>query len=95
MRIHTGTQFPAAYRNPFFAAEHVSWNRARRIGYRVTRLTLDELGHAIAYEPFVEDWLRGERAWGRPADLLVAPVGSMRVSDDEAGAFNRIRCCGQ
>ena len=45
---------------------------------------------AIGYEPFAEGWLQGERAWGRPADVLVAPDGSLLVSDDEAGAIYRI-----
>jgi glucose/arabinose dehydrogenase len=44
----------------------------------------------VQYEPFAEGWLQGERAWGRPADVLVAADGSLLVSDDEAGAIYRI-----
>ena len=33
-------------------------------------------------------------AWGRPADVLVAPDGSLLVSDDPAGAIYRIRYRG-
>ncbi len=36
----------------------------------------------------------GESAWGRPADVLVAPDGSLLVSDDTAGAIYRIRYKG-
>ncbi len=90
MRFYTGTQFPAAYRNQVFIAEHGSWNRSRKIGYRVTLVTL-EGDKAVRYEPFVEGWLQGDRAWGRPADVLVAPDGSLLVSDDYAGAIYRIR----
>jgi len=90
MRFYTGTQFPAAYRNQVFIAEHGSWNRSRKIGYRVTLVTL-EGDKAVRYEPFVEGWLQGDRAWGRPADVLVAPDGSLLVSDDSAGAIYRIR----
>ena len=90
MRFYTGTLFPAAYRNRIFIAEHGSWNRSRKIGYRVTMVTLDG-GRAIRYEPFAEGWLQGESAWGRPADVLVAPDGSLFVSDDTAGAIYRIR----
>jgi len=90
MRFYTGNQFPAAYRNRIFIAEHGSWNRSRKIGYRVTMVTLDG-DRAIGYQPFAEGWLQGERVWGRPADVLVAPDGSLLVSDDYAGAIYRIR----
>jgi len=91
MRFYTGSQFPAAYRNQIFIAEHGSWNRSHKIGYRVTLLTLGADGRATSYTPFAEGWLQGETAWGRPADVLVAPDGSLLVSDDSAGAIYRIR----
>jgi glucose/arabinose dehydrogenase len=94
MRFYTGSQFPAAYRNRIFIAEHGSWNRSRKIGYRVTMVTL-EAGRAVRYEPFAEGWLQAESAWGRPADVLVAPDGSLLVSDDAAGAIYRISYRGQ
>jgi glucose/arabinose dehydrogenase len=90
MRFYTGTQFPAAYRNQIFIAEHGSWNRSQKIGYRVTLVKLDAGGKAISYEPFAQGWLQGQQAWGRPADVLVAPDGSLLVSDDSAGAIYRI-----
>ncbi len=94
MRFYTGTQFPAAYRNQVFIAEHGSWNRSRKIGYRVTLVRLDADGKALSYEPFAEGWLDGPERWGRPADVLVAPDGSLLVSDDYAGAIYRIRFRG-
>ena len=95
MRFYTGTQFPAEYRNQVFIAEHGSWNRSRRIGYRVTLVRLDDQGRAVKYESFAEGWLQGESAWGRPADVVVAPDGSLLVSDDAAGAIYRIRYAGR
>ncbi len=89
MRFYTGRQFPAAYRNRIFIAEHGSWNRSSRIGYRVSMVTIDN-GRAVAYEPFAQGWLQRESVWGRPADVLVAPDGSLLVSDDRAGAIYRI-----
>jgi glucose/arabinose dehydrogenase len=89
MRFYTGTQFPAAYRDQIFIAEHGSWNRSRKIGYRITLVRLEN-GRAIAYEPFATGWLQGETAWGRPADVLVMPDGALLVSDDYAGAIYRI-----
>ena len=93
MRFYTGSQFPAAYRDRIFIAEHGSWNRSKKIGYRVTMVTL-EGNKAVRYETFAEGWLQSETAWGRPADVLVAPDGSLLVSDDTAGAIYRIRYKG-
>ena len=90
MRFYTGAQFPAAYRGQVFIAEHGSWNRSRKIGYRVALVRIDAGGRALAYEPFAEGWLEGERAWGRPADVSVGPDGSLYVSDDSSGAVYRI-----
>jgi len=89
MRFYTGTMFPAQYRNQILIAEHGSWNRSRKIGYRVMLVRL-EGNKAVSYEPFAEGWLQGESAWGRPADVLVLPDGSLLVSDDGAGAIYRI-----
>ncbi|MBS1192010.1 MAG: putative L-sorbosone dehydrogenase [Rhodocyclaceae bacterium] len=90
MRFYTGRQFPEAYRNQVFIAEHGSWNRSRKVGYRVSLVRLQG-NRAVAYEPFATGWLQGEKAWGRPADVLVLPDGSLLVSDDHAGAIYRIR----
>ena len=94
MRFYTGTQFPAAYRNQIFIAEHGSWNRSQKIGYRVTMVQLDNAGKAVKYAPFAEGWLQGGRVWGRPADVSVAPDGSLFVSDELAGVVYRIRYRG-
>ena len=90
LRFYTGDMFPAEYRNQIFIAEHGSWNRSRKIGYRVSLVRLDGSGNAVAYEPFAEGWLQGEEEWGRPVDVLVMPDGALLVSDDEAGAIYRI-----
>jgi glucose/arabinose dehydrogenase len=89
MRFYTGTQFPAEYRNNIFVAEHGSWNRSRKTGYRVARLVV-EGGRVVKHEVFAEGWLQGESAWGRPVDVEVMRDGSLLVSDDYAGAIYRI-----
>ncbi|MBI3524053.1 MAG: sorbosone dehydrogenase family protein [Betaproteobacteria bacterium] len=89
MRFYTGSMFPAEYRQQIFIAEHGSWNRSKKIGYRVSLVKLPD-GKAVAYQPFATGWLQGETAWGRPADVLVLPDGSLLVSDDHAGAIYRI-----
>jgi glucose/arabinose dehydrogenase len=89
MRFYTGSMFPPEYRNQIFIAEHGSWNRSTPIGYRVMVARL-EGNKAVKYEPFAEGWLQGSRAWGRPADVLVMPDGSLLVSDDQADTIYRI-----
>lgn len=89
MRFYTGTMFPEEYRNQIFIAEHGSWNRDQKIGYRVMLVRLNG-SDPVSYEPFIEGWLQGEDNWGRPADVLVMPDGSMLVSDDQAGLIYRV-----
>ena len=89
MRFYTGGMFPEKYRKGIFIAEHGSWNRSRKIGYRVLFVPLVN-GRAGKFEVFAEGWLQRESAWGRPVDVLVAPDGALLVSDDEAGAIYRI-----
>lgn len=92
MRFYTGTQFPAAYRDSIFIAQHGSWNRSRKSGYQVLQVTLDENGKAVSARPFATGWLdeKTQEVWGRPADVSVAPDGALLVSDDMAGAIYRI-----
>ncbi len=91
MRFYTGSMFPAAYRNRVFIAEHGSWNRSRKIGYRVMRATIED-GKVTAYSVFAEGWLdpASQTAWGRPVDVQGMPDGALLVSDDTADAIYRI-----
>jgi len=89
MRFYTGQQFPEKYRNQIIIAEHGSWNRSKKIGYRLTLVT-QENGKASNYEVFAKGWLQGEENWGRPADINMAPDGSILVSDDQGGLIYRI-----
>jgi len=89
MRFYSATMFPEGYRNQIFIAEHGSWNRSKRIGYRITLVRLRG-NRAISYETFADGWLRDGTVRGRPVDLQVMPDGSMLVSDDKAGAIYRI-----
>ena len=89
MRFYTGTMFPEEYRNQIFIAEHGSWNRSNKIGYRITLVSLED-SQAVSYEPFAEGWLQDETASGLPAYLLELPDGSLLLSDDQAGIVYRI-----
>ena len=91
LRFYTGKMFPAEYRNRIFIAQHGSWNRSKKSGYRVMMVTLKSDGKTVdKYEEFATGWLDDERAWGRPVDLLVMPDGSLLISDDTANAVYRI-----
>jgi glucose/arabinose dehydrogenase len=89
MRFYTGAMFPPEYRNQIFIAEHGSWNRSSKAGYRISLVRMEN-SKAVSYQPFAEGWLQGESAWGRPVDLEVLPDGSLAVSDDSAGVIYRI-----
>ena len=81
--------FPAAYQNALFVAEHGSWNRSKKVGYQVSVVMADEDGR-LRHQPFVHGWLVGEKNWGRPNDVLVAPDGSLLVSDDQQGIIYQV-----
>lgn len=90
IRFYTGAMFPERYRNRIFIAEHGSWNRSSKVGYRITTVTVDG-NRATGYDPFIEGWLLpGGDAWGRPVDVLVMPDGALLISDDRAGAVYRV-----
>lgn len=89
MRFYTGDMFPPRYRNQVFIAEHGSWNRDSKIGYRITLVQL-EGDKAISYEPFVSGWLEDEKVYGRPADVEIMPDGSLLISDDFSHMIYRI-----
>ena len=89
MRFYTGNMFPNEYQSQIFIAEHGSWNRSEKIGYRVMLVRLDG-NTATSYEPFAEGWVKGESVSGRPVDIQQMPDGSLLVSDDYAGVIYRI-----
>ena len=89
MKFYKGKMFPPTFRHKIFIAEHGSWNRSVPIGYRIT-LAIFEKGQSPRYETFAEGWLQGEKAWGRPVDIVEMNDGSLLVSDDKAGVIYRI-----
>jgi glucose/arabinose dehydrogenase len=93
LRFYAGTQFPEEYAGQIFIAEHGSWNRSEKIGYRITLVRLDG-NRAVSYETFARGWLKDGEVSGRPVDLQVMPDGSLLVSDDLAGKLYRIRYTG-
>ncbi|GEP56909.1 PQQ-dependent sugar dehydrogenase [Reyranella soli] len=90
MKFYTGDMFPPEYKNGIFIAQHGSWNRAKKLGYRVLFLSVDPDGKNPKEQVFAGTWLDDQKILGRPADVLQAPDGSLLVADDQAGAIYRI-----
>ncbi len=89
MRFYTGTMFPEKYRGMAFIAEHGSWNRSTKIGYRVMTVGLNG-NTSTGYEVFASGWEKDGEVVGRPVDVLQMPDGSLLVSDDFGNRIYRI-----
>lgn len=91
MTFYAGTQFPEAWRGGAFAAEHGSWNRARRTGYKVVFVPAKDGVPTGEYVDFMTGFVVNEReVWGRPASVTVAKDGALLVVDDEGNCVWRV-----
>ncbi len=92
MTFYTGSSFPSQYKNEGFAAEHGSWNRSKRIGYKVIRVPLKNGAPTGEYEDFLTGFVTPEgNVWGRPVGVATAPDGALMVSDDGSGTIWRVQ----
>jgi glucose/arabinose dehydrogenase/beta-lactamase superfamily II metal-dependent hydrolase len=75
-----------------FAAEHGSWNRNLRTGYKVIRVPFNKDGTATgAYEDFLTGFVTDEGyPWGRPVGVAIAKDGALLVSDDGSNTIWRV-----
>lgn len=89
IRFYTGDMFPPEYRGQIFIAEHGSWNRSKKIGYRIMLVRLED-DVPVSQEVFADGWMHRNEVAGRPVDLLVLEDGSLLVSDDHGGKLWRI-----
>jgi glucose/arabinose dehydrogenase len=62
-------------------------------GYNVSRVRFKG-GNPVAMEDLVRGWNADGVIWGRPAGLLIAPDGSLLISDDKGGRIFRLRYVG-
>jgi len=90
MRFYVGQMFPVTYRDTIFIAEHGSWNRSSKVGYRVVVVHVGKDGKVSGSQPFLTGFLDGQKAPGRPADVQPMRDGSLLVSDDDNGVIYRI-----
>lgn len=89
LEFNTGTQFPAQYRNQLFIAEHGSWNRTQKSGYRVALITLAD-SKVVSDTVFVDGFIQNGEVIGRPVDIAFLADGSMLISDDHRGRIYRV-----
>jgi glucose/arabinose dehydrogenase len=92
LKFYTGKMFPAEYNNQIIMAEHGSWNRSKKSGYKLSLVKMDANSKVTSYAPFATGWMDDatQKVWGRPVDVLLLPDGSMLVSDDQANVIYRI-----
>ena len=87
-----GEGIPAELSGDLIVAQHGSWNRQPPAAPKLLLIEFEDLeGVPVAARDFATGWqdASGER-WGRPAGVIVAPDGSLIVSDDDAGLLYRI-----
>lgn len=91
LAFYTGQSFPAEYRGHIFAAEHGSWNRSRRTGYKVVHIPIKDGKAEGHYEDFLVGFVTPDGdVWGRPVGVAVAKDGALLVSDDQSGTVWRV-----
>ncbi len=96
--IYDSEQFPEEYRGDAFVTLHGSWNKGNATGYKVVRVPFEDGRPVGGYENFVTGiWIRDTerpKIIARPAGLIVAPDGSLFLSDDGNDLIYRIRYLG-
>jgi glucose/arabinose dehydrogenase len=96
MVFYRGTQFPAEHRDSIFAAQHGSWNRKMRTGYKVIRVPLKAAAATGEYEDFLTGFVTADgQVWGRPVGVAVSSDGALMVTDDGSNAVWRVSYTGK
>jgi glucose/arabinose dehydrogenase len=88
--FYDGNMFPNKMQNNLFVALHGSWNRAKKVGYKLIRIEIDNQGNVTDTVDFVSGWLNDEKVFGRPSAPMIKSDGSLLLSDDKANVIYRI-----
>jgi hypothetical protein len=96
MTFYNGSQFPSQYRGTIFAAEHGSWNRSKRTGYKIIRVIVKDGVPTGEYEDFATGFVVNDsEVWGRPVGVTVDKSGALLISEDASGTIWRIAYTGK
>lgn len=96
MTFYEGQQFPQEYRGDAFAAQHGSWNRTKRTGYKIIRAIVRDGKPTGEYEDFMTGFVTPDGyVWGRPGGVAVAHDGSLIVTEDANGTVWRVSYHGE
>jgi glucose/arabinose dehydrogenase/beta-lactamase superfamily II metal-dependent hydrolase len=92
LQPHSASLQLAFHDGSAFAAQHGSWNRNLRTGYKVIRVPFNKDGTAVgSYEDFMTGFITDDGyAWGRPVGIAVGSDGSLYVSDDGSNTVWRV-----
>jgi glucose/arabinose dehydrogenase len=89
--FYDGSQFPAEFRGDGFAALHGSWNRTKRVGYKIIRVKTKDGVPSGEFEDFVTGFVVNDAStWGRPVGVAVSKDGSLLFSEDGNGTIWRV-----
>jgi glucose/arabinose dehydrogenase len=92
----TKSNFPSEYDGDGFAAEHGSWNRAKRGGYEVIRIPMKNGNATGEYEDFLTGFVTADgQVWGRPVGVAVGHDGALYVTDDGSRSVWRVSYTGK
>jgi glucose/arabinose dehydrogenase len=92
LMFHPGKGLPADYANNAFACLHGSWNRTRRTGYKVIRVSTENGKASGEYIDFLTGFVTPEgNVWGRPVGITVAKDGAILISDDSGNCIWSVR----
>ena len=96
MTFYNGSQFPAEHRDSIFVAQHGSWNKSMRTGYKVIRVPLKGGAPTGEYQDFLTGFVTEDaEVWGRPVGVAVASDGALLVTDDASNAIWRVSYGGR
>lgn len=95
MTFYDAEQFPALYRGWAFAAQHGSWNRSVRTGYKVIAVPIEDGKATGEYVDFLTGFItEAGDVWGRPVGVAVDRQGALIVTEDGPGTVWRVRYTG-
>lgn len=89
IHFYRGKKYPKQYQQQLFVAEHGSWNRSKKAGYKVAVATIKN-DKVVDYQPFITGFMKNEKTIGRPAAIAELADGSLLISDDYAHQIYRV-----